>query len=245
MCTLSFYPKPDNDGFILTFSRDEMPNRSSVEIVKDEKRRLIYPKDVLHGGTWLAVSQTKGRFTCLLNGAFDIHKRHFPYRKSRGLVLLESFEYSEIEDFWQVYDFTNIEPFTMISGENNHFFEFRWDGSKRHVRQIDPQKSEIWSSCTLYNSEVRSKREAWFSAFLKNKKANLDAAHLWLFHQTPHIEEPENGILMHRPLGPQTVSITQLNYLFSSQIIDFQYYELGEHNISHHQISYAQALLAH
>ena len=245
MCTLSFYPKPDNNGFILTFSRDEMPNRSSVEIVKDAKRGLIYPKDVLHGGTWFAVSQTKGRFTCLLNGAFEIHKRHLPYRKSRGLVLLESFEYSTIQDFWKAYDFTNIEPFTMISGENNHFWELRWDGFRRHSRQIDKRKSGIWSSCTLYNSEVRSKREKWFSDFLKSKKGVLDAALLWLFHQTPHIDEPEIGILMRRPLGAATVSITQLNYLYSSQTIDFQYYELGEHNFSHHQIPYGQATLAH
>lgn len=245
MCTLSLYPKPTNEGFILTFSRDEMPNRSSVEIIKDTERGLIYPKDVLHGGTWLAVSQTTGRFTCLLNGAFNIHVRQLPYRKSRGLVLLESFNYSNIEDFWRTYDLSNIEPFTMISGENNHFFEFRWDGFTRHKRQINSQKPEIWSSCTLYNSEVRSKRETWFSTFLKSKKEGLDAAHLWLFHQTPHKEKPENGILMHRPKGPQTVSITQLNYLFSSQTIDFQYYELGEHNISHHQIPYGKVPVAH
>jgi hypothetical protein len=245
MCTLSFYPKPDNNGFILTFSRDEMPNRSSIEIVKDEERGLIYPKDALHGGTWLAINQTTGRFTCLLNGAFEIHKRQLPYRKSRGLVLLESFEYLDIEDFWNRYDFSNIEPFTMISSENNHFLELRWDGFKRHSRQVNKDKPEIWSSCTLYNQKVRNTRAGWFSDFLKNKKEVLDAAHLWLFHQTPHIEEPENGILMHRPLGPVTVSVTQLNYYFSSQNIDFQYHELGEYNIISHQIPCGQALLAH
>ena len=245
MCTLSFYPKPANDGFILTFSRDEMPNRSTVEIVKDVKRGLIYPKDALHGGTWFAVSQISGRFTCLLNGAFELHKRQLPYRKSRGLVVLESFDYADIDDFCNSYDFTNIEPFTMISGENNQFWEFRWDGFARHLRALNNRKSEIWSSCTLYNQQVRSTREGWFSDFLKSKKAGLDAEHLWLFHQTPHAEAPENGILMRRPSGPETVSVTQLNYFFSSQNIDFQYHELGQHTIIHYPIPYGQAVLAH
>ena len=244
MCTLSFYPKPDSDGFILTFSRDEMPNRSTVEIVNDAKRGLIYPKDALHGGTWFAIDQTNGRFTCLLNGAFEIHKRQLPYRKSRGLVLLDSFDYLDIEDFWNRYNFTNIEPFTIISGENNHFWELRWDGNERHSRQLNNMKSEIWSSCTLYNQKVRSAREDWFSDFLKSKKGFLDADNLQQFHQTPHTEEPQNGILMHRPFGPETVSITQLNYLFSSQIIDFEYYELGEHIISKYQFSYGKRLMA-
>ena len=244
MCTLSFYPKPDSDGFILTFSRDEMPNRSTVEIVNDAKRGLIYPKDALHGGTWFAIDQANGRFTCLLNGAFEIHKRQLPYRKSRGLVLLDSFDYLDIEDFWNRYNFTNIEPFTIISGENNHFWELRWDGNERHSRQLNNMKSEIWSSCTLYNQKVRSAREDWFSNFLKSKKGFLDADNLQQFHQTPHTEEPQNGILMHRPFGPETVSITQLNYLFSSQIIDFEYYELGEHIISKYQFSYGKRLMA-
>jgi Transport and Golgi organisation 2 len=245
MCTFSFYPKPNQDGFILTFNRDEMPNRSTIEIVKDAKRGLIYPKDALHGGTWFAISETTGRFTCLLNGAFEIHKRQLPYRKSRGLVLLESFDYSDMETFWDSYDFNNIEPFTMISGENNRFLELRWDGLKRHTQKIDNQKPTIWSSCTLYNQNIRNARERWFLDFLKDKKETFDDAQLWQFHQTPNVEAPENGILMRRPSGPITVSITQLNYIFSSQTIDFQYYELGEPKDSHHHIAYGQELVAH
>lgn len=245
MCTISYYPKTDNTGFILTFSRDEMPARSSIDIVNDEKKGIIYPKDTLHGGTWLAMSKQNGRFTCLLNGAFEQHERRLPYRKSRGLVLLESFEYADIKDFWLNYDLTNIEPFTMITGQENRFLEFRWDGTIRHSRQIDVKKSKIWSSATLYNHAMRSQREKKFLQFLTLKKAKTKATDLWQFHQTPNVEKPENGILMRRPLGqPSTVSISQITYSFSSQLIDFQYYELGEHNISKHQFSYRKQLLA-
>jgi Transport and Golgi organisation 2 len=245
MCTLSYYPKSNNTGFILTFNRDEMPTRSSIDIVNDEQRSLIYPKDTLHGGTWLAMSVQNGRFTCLLNGAFERHERRLPYRKSRGLVLLESFDYADIRDFWQNYDLTNIEPFTMISGQANQLWEFRWDGTFRHSRLIDVKKPEIWSSATLYNHATRSQREKNFLMFLALKKAKSQASDLWQFHQTPDADKPENGILMRRPLGqPSTVSISQITYSFSPQTIDFQYYELGEHKISKHQFSYGKQLMA-
>jgi hypothetical protein len=245
MCTLSFYPKFDNTGFILTFSRDEMANRSTVDIVKDEIRDLIYPKDALHGGTWLAISTQNGRFTCLLNGAFERHQRQETYRKSRGLVLLESFEYEDMKDFWLNYDLKNIEPFTIITGQENRFLELRWDGFIRHTRQIESKKPKIWSSATLYNQAARSQREKVFLAFLKVEKEKPEATELWNFHQTPNLEKPENGILMKRPLGqPSTVSIAQITYSLTSQTIDFQYYELGEHNISNHQFSYGEQFLA-
>ncbi len=240
MCTFTFYPKPNDNGFILTFNRDEMPARSSVEIIQDTKRGLVYPKDALHGGTWLALSPQNGRFTGLLNGAFERHERLLPYRKSRGLMLLESFECAEMLDFWVIYDLTNIEPFTMITGQDNTFLELRWDGIERHILHLDKDKPKIWSSCTLYNSDIRSQREQWFSDFLNNKNIRKPATDLWAFHQTPKIDEPENGILMQRSSGPCTVSISQFNYFYSSQIIDFQYYELGKHDINHQRFAYGE-----
>jgi hypothetical protein len=245
MCTLSFYPKFDKNGFILTFNRDEMANRSTVEIVNDEKRGLIYPKDALHGGTWLALSTENGRFTCLLNGAFERHERQPTYRKSRGLVLLESFQYENMKDFWHNYDLKNIEPFTMITGQENRFMELRWDGLVRYTRQFEAEKPKIWSSATLYNQAARSQREKGYSAFLKLKKEKPNASELWGFHQTPNLEKPENGILMKRPLGqPSTVSIAQISYSLISQIIDFQYYELGNNNISNRQFTYGAQVVA-
>jgi uncharacterized protein with NRDE domain len=245
MCTLSFYPKSDNNGFVFTFNRDEMPDRSTVEIVNDAERGLIYPKDALHGGTWLAFSPANGRFTCLLNGAFERHERVLPYRKSRGLVLLESFNYADISAFWDNYDWANIEPFTMISGQDNQFLEIRWDGNMRHMRQIDVKKPQIWSSATLYNHAARSQREKHFSKFLTLQKDKIEASDLWQFHQIPDAENPEMGILMRRPLGqPCTVSISQITYSILPQTIEFQYYELREHKISKHQFLYGKRLMA-
>jgi Transport and Golgi organisation 2 len=243
MCTLTFYPKPTEKGeYIFTFSRDETPNRSSVDIVSDEQRGLIYPKDVLHGGTWLAMSGGSGRFTCLLNGAFEGHKRQLPYRKSRGLIVLESFDYQQFIDFCEQYNFDNIEPFTMVSFEKNTFTEFRWDGVKRHIRPLALSTPQMWSSCTLYDPSVSSRRSGWFYEFLRKKTNILTAVDLWKFHKTPSLIEPENGILMHRNSGVQTVSMTQLTISNPLQTIKFQYNELGAKDTYRREISFGNAV---
>jgi hypothetical protein len=244
MCTLSFYPKTDENGFVLTFSRDEAATRSSVEIVQDNERGLVYPKDVLHGGTWLALSVRTGRLVCLLNGAFELHQRILPYRKSRGLVVLESFYFADILDFFNFYDFENIEPFTFLSYQNQQIFQFRWDGEERHIEALNTDKPFLRSSCTLYNQAIRQEREGWFSDFLAQNNDSITASDLLQFHKTPNEDAPEKGILMHRNFGPSTVSITQLNYSFSSQLIDFQYYELGKQDTSRHQFAYGSSTLS-
>ena len=238
MCTLTIYPKPQNEGVILTFSRDETPNRSSIVIKQDEEKGLVYPQDALHGGTWLAFQPKKNRFACLLNGAFELHKRQLPYRKSRGLVVLESFDYEEMPLFCIKYDFEGIEPFTMILGEKDILIELRWDGEERHIKILDKTTPHIRSSCTLYNKEIRELREKWFSDFQKKLKSETlypTSEDLLNFHQTPNALMPENALLMQRSSGVQTVSISQLNYTFLMQTVDFTYHELGKYVTYQHQ----------
>jgi hypothetical protein len=244
MCTLTFYPKPiEKGGFILTFNRDETPNRSSVEVITDEKRGLIYPKDVLHGGTWLAMSTQTGRFTCLLNGAFELHKRQLPYRKSRGLVVLESFDYAHPIDFCEQYDFDNIEPFTMILLEKHVFVEFRWDGTKRHIRPLSLSMPQMWSSATLYTPPLQKRRAGWFYAFLRKKMPPITAADIWNFHKTRNSDEPENGFVMQRGSGVQTVSMTQLTISNQLEKMKFQYNELGNPSLYCQEISFGNAVV--
>ena len=246
MCTLSFYPKPTEKGaFILTFSRDETPKRSSVEVVKDVERGLIFPKDVLHGGSWLAISERTGRVTCLLNGAFLLHERQLPYRKSRGFVLLESFDYAQPIDFCQQYNLHNIEPFTMLLLENQQFIEFKWDGTQRHIRLLSLSIPQIWSSATLYDPSVQSRRKAWFYNFLDKNIGNVNALDMWQLHKTEQKEEPENGFLMRRPSGVQTVSLTQITISNKVQTIKFQYNELGTNDIQGQYIAFGHANAHH
>ena len=242
MCTLSFYPKPtERGGFILTFSRDEAPSRSSVEVIKDPKRGLIFPKDALHGGSWLAMSERTGRVTCLLNGAFTLHERQLPYRKSRGLVLLESFDYAHPRTFCKGYDFDNIEPFTMLLLENQSFIEFRWDGTRRHIKELSLSIPQMWSSATLYDPSVQSRRKGWFYDFLSENNGFVHQTDLWQFHKTERPDEPENALLMRRATGVQTVSLTQIIISNHLQTIKFQYNELRNRNNIRHDLAFGQS----
>jgi hypothetical protein len=186
------------------------------------------------------MSERTGRFACLLNGAFECHKRQLPYRKSRGMVVLESFDYPQLIDFCGQYDFENIEPFTMILLEKTTFIEFRWDGIKRHIRPLALSTPQIWSSSTLYDPSVQSRRKGWFYEFLRRKTDVLSAVDLWQFHKIPNLDDPINGILMRRPSGVQTVSLSQITISHQSQTIKLQYNELGNKDIYRRQFAFGQ-----
>jgi uncharacterized protein with NRDE domain len=115
MCTVSFLPKKGN-SFILTSNRDEdMLRQTALPFQKYSlnNKSLYYPKDPKAGGTWIATEPNS--FTvCLLNGAFKAHTPNPPYNKSRGIVLLDFFKYNNQYDFIKQYDFSNIEPFTLL-----------------------------------------------------------------------------------------------------------------------------------
>ncbi|HAD11338.1 MAG TPA: hypothetical protein DCF33_02760, partial [Saprospirales bacterium] len=111
MCTVTYLPL--SNGFILTHNRDEAPARSPKSIVREGSPAILFPRDTHAGGTWIACSQS-GRTACLLNGAFVLHRRQPPYRRSRGLLLLDFFDWKNADDFFAEYDLHNIEPFTFL-----------------------------------------------------------------------------------------------------------------------------------
>ena len=156
------------------------------------------------------------------------------------MVVLESFDFDTIHLFCTHYDFEGIEPCTMLLMEKNTWIELRWDGEQKHIKVLEGTTPHIWSSCTLYNKEIRQLRENWFSNFLKNlnpQTANPQPQHLWQFHKTPNDVMPENAVLMQRASGPCTVSISQLDFDFLSQNINFKYHELESERI--HEYTYS------
>ncbi len=238
MCTFTFYPQKNGDS-ILTFNRDESPNRSNIEIVNDQKRGLIYPKDSLHGGTWLVSNPSRGRVACLLNGAFVRHERQLPYGKSRGIMLLESMDFERIEDFFSKYDFTQIEPFTMVVIEKNTLFSFRWTGSMAVLNRPDKSKPQIWSSATLYDEKTQQLRRKWFAEAQNEKKEALTPTDLWQFHQTGGVGDLENALHMKRDSGVETVSQAQILLSFTTSQIQFHYHEFKNNATIHHTLPMA------
>jgi len=214
MCTVSFFPIREAD-FILTSNRDERLSRSDTlppAAYPYEKERLYFPRDQESSGTWIACSSS-GKAYCLLNGAFEYHKSEPPYRKSRGLVLLEILQASDPESYMEKEGLDGIEPFTLVMASKNNGIvqlqELRWDGAKAHLIELDSTLPQIWSSATLYDAEVREARKEWFQRWLKeNPKPGEDE--LLHFHRFGGRGDGENDLVMKRSNDRQTISITSV-----------------------------------
>src|SRR5688500_10833072 len=89
MCTVTFIPS--KQGMFLTSNRDEKNLRASAvypAVYEFSSGKTIFPKDADAGGTWIAVHQN-GNAIVLLNGGLFKHIPAPPYRKSRGLIVLD------------------------------------------------------------------------------------------------------------------------------------------------------------
>jgi len=228
MCTVTFVPT--NTGFVLTSNRDEKNYRTTLppSTYMVNGKPLLFPKDEQAGGTWIATDQ-KTKTVCLLNGAFENHIKNSPYRKSRGLILLESFSYDSFAEFAENVDLENIEPFTLLLIEHQKkitFLEFRWDGQQKHIKNIDVSKCYIWSSATLYNKETQQNRVEWFKQLLE-KHANPDKGLLFNFHHTKQGAEQQNDMVMKRANGLETISISQV--VVENLEVTFTYDDLTKH----------------
>ena len=214
MCTVTYLPQ-GNHSFILTSNRDEDVKRLIALPIKKYKINNVevyYPKDTKGGGTWIA-SGSNGFTVCLYNGAF---KKHIPignYKKSRGLVVLDFFNYQNQNDFIEQYNFTNIEPFSIVfvKHQNNKIglCELKWDGKQTYHLNHDASLPHIWSSVTLYAEEVIKQREEWFNDWtLKNETFTKES--ILMFHHFGGNGNKENDLVMNR-LSKKTVSICCIN----------------------------------
>ncbi|MEM9918818.1 MAG: NRDE family protein [Bacteroidota bacterium] len=232
MCTVSYLPK-SNGSFILTSNRDEAPSRATHKVVEQSLEngiRLLFPQDPQSGGTWIALSDT-GRLICLLNGAFEQHRRQPPYRRSRGLLVLDVFEYASLETFFQSYELDGIEPFTMVIVEEGMLYEFRWDGEQSYLEQLEAQQAHIWSSATLYDATYRLKRKALFDQWLM-RQPDYEVESILDFHRGGGTGDPDNDFVMNRQNIVRTVSITSVE----KTIENFHFLHrdlLSEHEVRH------------
>jgi hypothetical protein len=171
MCTVSFVPTGEGD-FILTSNRDETVARGLASFPKKFNRdgqTIICPVDPLASGSWIAISEN-GNLRCLLNGAFQKHSHHPPYRLSRGIVVLDSLSFDDPHEFSKKYDLDDIEPFTMVMVRNEKepiIFELRWDGKEKYLRSLSAADVLLWSSATLYTGEVAAAKEKAFKNYLE------------------------------------------------------------------------------
>ncbi len=213
MCTLTFIPNETHT--IFTSNRDESKERAKAffpKLMRFKNLQVMFPKDPDQGGTWIAAGND-GRVICLMNGAFQPHQTNPPYRKSRGLVVLASFEYSSFDDFIRQINLQQIEPFTLIMWEPNNpqmqLKELRWDGQQKHFQQHNPYRPQIWSSTQLYPQRVQKKRQQWFEDWLKeNTVRDLEA--IRHFHHYGGEANAEENLRMTKYQEVETLSITSV-----------------------------------
>lgn len=209
MCTVTFIAK-GNDDFILTSNRDEIPERTTLapQEYTEENVKLIYPKDILAGGTWIGISE-KSRLINLLNGGFEAHQREANYKISRGVVVKHLLSVTDVIQEINDFNFEGVEPFTIILVDWSatlKLYELVWDAKTKYFKQLVLLKY-LWSFSKLYNHEMKAKRQKWFLDFLKSKPQ--DTAHLMEFHHKGGEGDKTTNLQMDRG-HIKTVSITQV-----------------------------------
>ena len=223
MCTVSFVPSGNN--FFFTSSRDEQAERPPALLPEQytiNGHEVLFPKDSKAGGSWIAVNES-GHLAILLNGAIKKHLPEPPYRKSRGLVLLDLIGRDSPVDGFERSDFKGIEPFSVILFENEELWSGKWDGQMKWMESLSTRKPQIWSSVTLYDPAAIRKREHWFQDWL-NQHDYPGTLDIVKFHQKGGQGDLENGISMNRnnQLYTQSISTVRL----SPHMASFRYFDL-------------------
>jgi hypothetical protein len=223
MCTVTYIPAADK--VYLTSNRDEKHWRSPAlapAVYDLSPGKVLFPKDADAGGTWIAAHEN-GNAIVFLNGAWTAHTPQPPYRKSRGLVLLDLLNSSLPYHYFLTLPLDNIEPFTAIIWEEGALYECRWDGAQKYEQTLDTSRPYIWSSVTLYNQEVIGKRQQWFEAWLQQQPTPLleDILH---FHQFTGDGDEKNDLMMNRDGKVCTVSVTAV--VITAHSIDMHYLDL-------------------
>ena len=225
MCTVTFLPLSDN-GFVLTSNRDvgyQRDKASDPMTYIEDDVSLHYPKDGKGGGTWIGTSRDN-RLICLLNGGFENHIQQESYAKSRGLIVKELLVAIDFQKECERIELENIEPFTIICviwEVELQLFEFVWDGSNRHLKELPIQPS-IWSSSTLYTDDMKALRQDWFREWFIGK--GRTAENVLEFHKNGGVGFPEVDVFMRREYVG-TVSITQV--IASGDIWKMTYFPYG------------------
>ena len=208
MCTVSFVNA--NGKIIITSNRDEKTLRPNAIEPKNyciNNKNVFFPKDQKAGGTWYAINDNS-TVLVLLNGAIEKHILKERYRKSRGLIVLDLISSETVIAQWNAIDLENIEPFTLVLFENQKLYQLRWDEMEKTNLELNANQSHIWSSSTLYSTEIRQKRADWFYTFL-DTKPEVTANELFNFHRYTEAENTEHGLVINRSDVLKTVSITQ------------------------------------
>jgi Transport and Golgi organisation 2 len=208
MCTVSVVPA--NGTYIFTFNRDEKPERHTLHFICRNKlahKEIYFTKDSKAGGSWFA-ADSRGNVIMLFNGAFKKHVKQAFYKKSRGIILMEMAAAADMLLFFKSMLLHTVEPFSVVLFEDKNLYRLTWDGLDKHETLLLNETGYIFSSATLYNDDVQQQRRQWLAGYLMNTAiANGEA--VFNFHTGYNKHDKENGLIIERPQGCHTLSISQ------------------------------------
>ena len=241
MCTVTFIRVKEK--VFITSNRDEKHWRASAAapaLYALKKSKALFPKDADAGGTWFAILEN-GNTIVFLNGGWQKHIPNPPYRKSRGLILLDFADEEMPFNAFIKSNLENIEPFTAIIWQDNQLFECRWDGNKKFHLALDAGIPHIWSSVTLYDENTIAKRRQWFEEWLKKnpKPSQEDILH---FHQFTGDGDTNNDLLMNRDGFVFTVSVTSA--FFTDEMVSMKYIDVRNQQTYLHELILNKAITA-
>ena len=230
MCTVTYIKDADNIFF--TSNRDESLNRTLAKAPEWQEfahGKILFPKDGHAGGSWIGVHEN-GHIGILLNGAEKAHTPQPPYRRSRGLIMLDLLNTSmPVTDQFERISLFNIEPFTLLLLDTDtKLYQLRWNGLQKSVVAKNEQDSHIWSSSTLYQPDHIQQRSAWFNERRKENKLS-DTKHILDFHTNGGIGNPDIDLKMYRSQTKmQTVSISHI--AINGRTRQLHYFDLVQNN---------------
>lgn len=212
MCTVTYIPKAQGEGFYFTHNRDESIRRKiavppMIKQVGD--KRILCPIDREGGGTWLAVSEDK-RLACILNGGSSPHERKTSYRHSRGLVVLDYFNFSDNDDFMRNYSMEGLEPFTLLLLDGKTFLHLVWENDRLTETALNPAIPYLFSSYMLYNEGIVLTRRKLFHDFIRNTD-HAGSEEIIRFHRYAGHDDPETALVVERDNFVHTVSISHVD----------------------------------
>jgi uncharacterized protein with NRDE domain len=204
--------------------RDENPKRQVAKaptIQESSVSRILAPIDAQSGGTWVGVTQSQHAII-LLNGGFTNHEKKTNYERSRGLIVLEMLHAEYPMKEWEKIRTERIEPFTLIVWSNHKLFQLIWDGTTKHKTELDSTVPYLWSSSTLYNTNIKQIRNAIFHEWIK-KEPEISASSILEFFRS--FTDKENGFIMNRHEYLKTLSYTCIE-IKPSHAANMQYHDL-------------------
>jgi uncharacterized protein with NRDE domain len=231
MCTVSIVPA--NNHLIFTFNRDEKPERNTevfLESITTNTKQIYFAKDIKAGGTWFAADD-QGNVAMLFNGGFAAHIKAPHHITSRGKILLQIISSTNLLNTFQQADLTQVEPFSLILYHQKNLYRATWDGETKHLTNLAIHQAHIFSSATLYTNQTMLARQNWLTNYLKTT-AQITADTILHFHQHQHAEDHTNGLVIDRPFGCKTLSISQA--VVHQHKIELRHVDLLRH-IQHQQ----------